>query len=103
MSQRFASAKKANAICDICGFPYKLRELRKVFVKGRDTNVLACRECWSPDHPQLKLGEFPVDDPQALRNPRPDNAEYAQSRAIINPVRPAVGTGFVGRVTVITS
>ena len=116
MSQRFASAKKANAICDICGFPYKLRELRKVFVKGRDTNVLACRECWSPDHPQLKLGEFPVDDPQALRNPRPDNAERVTSRDFQygwNPVglndplgltpNNLVTTGFVGHVTVITS
>lgn len=103
MSQRFASAKKANAVCDICGFSYKLRELRAVYVKGRDTNVLACRECWSPDHPQLKLGEFPVDDPQALRNPRPDFAEFAQSRAIINPVTSVVATGFIGQVTVVTS
>ena len=27
-----------------------------------------------PDQPQLQLGMFPVDDPQGLRNPRPDRS-----------------------------
>ena len=102
MGVRFASNKRAVAICDVCGFQYKLKELRKLIVKGRDTNVKACQECWDPDHPQLHLGEYPVDDPQALRDPRPDNAEYAQSRAQIIPARPLVATGFVGTVTVVT-
>lgn len=102
MGQRFASNKRAIALCDVCGFQYKLKELRNLIVKGRDTNVKACPECWDPDHPQLHLGEYPVDDPQALRDPRPDNAEYAQSRAQIIPVFQAVGTGFVGTVTVVT-
>lgn len=116
MGNRFASAKNALSICDVCGFPYKLRELRNVIVKGRDTNVKACHECWDPDHPQLKLGEFPVDDPQALRNPRSDVAELATSRSLQygwNPVglndplkltpNNLVTTGFVGQVTVIVS
>lgn len=103
MSTRFASSQKALGICDVCGFEYPLRKLRTTFVKGRKTNVLSCPECWDPDHPQLHLGEFPVDDPQALRNPRPDSAEYAQSRAIILPMLPVVGTGFIGQVTVTTS
>lgn len=103
MSNRFASSQKALGICDVCGFQYPLRKLRTTFVKGRKTNVLSCSECWDPDHPQLRLGEFPIDDPQALRNPRPDSAEYAESRALILPVRPVVGTGFIGQVTVITS
>lgn len=77
---RFASARKALAICDVCGFSYKLKELRPLYVKGNNTNVLACPTCWNPDHPQLSLGEFPVNDPQALRNPRPDTAELASSR-----------------------
>jgi hypothetical protein len=103
MGQRFASNKRAIALCDVCGFQYKLRELRNLIVKGRDTNVKACPECWDPDHPQLHLGEYPVDDPQALRDPRPDNAEYAQSRAQIIPAFQAVGTGFVGTVTVVVT
>ena len=83
MSNRFASAKIAIAECDICGFQYKLRELKNVIRKGQDTNLKACPECWNPDHPQLKLGEFPVNDPQAIRDPRPDFAGYAASRAYI--------------------
>lgn len=39
---------------------------------------MVCPECWEPDHPQLQLGMYPVDDPQALRNPRRDNS-YTQS------------------------
>ena len=103
MTNRFASGQKAIGICDVCGFQYPLRKLHTTFVKGRKTNILSCPTCWDPDHPQLRLGEFPVDDPQALRNPRPDSAEYAESRAIILPMRPVVGTGFIGQVTVITS
>jgi len=38
--------------------------------------MLVCRECWEPDQPQLQLGMYPVDDPQALRNPRKDNTYY---------------------------
>jgi hypothetical protein len=99
---RFASGKKSLAICDICGFQYKLRELRDLIVKGRNSNLMACPECWNPDQPQLSLGSFPVDDPQAIRNPRPDYNQYAQSRAQVIPVRGVVGTGFIGTVTVTT-
>ena len=81
MSNRFASAKKALAECDVCGFQYKLRELKNLVRKGTNTNIKACPSCWNGDHPQNKLGEFPVYDPQALRDPRPDNSLTA-SRVI---------------------
>lgn len=97
---KFASSKQAIAECDVCGFRYKLKELKTVFVKGRDTNIKACKECWDPDHPQLKLGEIKVSDAQGIRNPRPDFAGYPASRAIVTPVRAVVGTVFLGRVTV---
>tara|TARA_R110000796_G_scaffold234345_1_gene352994 strand:- start:103 stop:414 length:312 start_codon:yes stop_codon:yes gene_type:complete len=103
MSNQFASDRKVIAECDVCGFQYRLRELRSLIVKGRDTNVKACIECWNPDHPQLKLGMYPVNDPQAIRNPRPDYAGYAQSRAQIIPVTQTVGTMFMGQVTVTIS
>ena len=74
MGSPFASSKKAIAYCDVCGWQYKLKELRSLIVKGRATNIKACPECWNGDHPQLKLGEFPVNDPQALRDPRPDTS-----------------------------
>jgi hypothetical protein len=120
MGNKFASSKNALALCDVCGFQYKLRELKNLFVKGRDTNIKACPECWDPDHPQLKLGEFPVDDPQAIRNPRPDQSlgvsGDTSSRVIQwgwNPVglndpfnltpNSLVGTGKIGTVSVVIS
>ena len=76
MGNRFASGKIAIAICDRCGFQFRLRELRTLIIKTQQVNMLVCRECWEPDQPQLQLGMYPVDDPQALRNPRKDNTYY---------------------------
>lgn len=76
MPNRFASGKRAIAECDRCGQRYKLKQLRKLVIKTKLTNILVCPECWEPDHPQLQLGMYPVDDPQALRDPRPDNSYY---------------------------
>lgn len=78
MPNRFASGKRAIAECDRCGQRYKLKQLRKLVIKTKLTNILVCPECWEPDHPQLQLGMYPVDDPQALRDPRRDNS-YFQS------------------------
>jgi len=102
MSQRFASGQQALAICDVCGFQYRLRELRNLVQRGNVTEIKACPECWNPDQPQNRLGEFPVDDPQALRNPRPDFAELAASRAHIEPIDPSIVVGFgkVGEVVI---
>jgi hypothetical protein len=78
MGNRFASGKKAIAICDRCGFQFRLKELKSLVIKTKNVNILVCNECWEPDQPQLQLGMFPVDDPQGLRNPRPDSS-YLQS------------------------
>ena len=74
MGNRFASGKRAIAQCDRCDGRYLLKVLKKEVIKGRNYDLLVCPECWDPDHPQLHLGEFPVDDPQGLRNPRPDRS-----------------------------
>jgi hypothetical protein len=47
-------------------------------IKTKNVNILVCPTCWEPDQPQLQLGMYPVDDPQALRNPRPDTT-YRQA------------------------
>lgn len=78
MPNRFASGKWAIAECDVCGQRYKLKQLRSLVIKTKNVNILACPECWNPDQPQLQLGMYPVDDPQALRNPRPD-VSYRQA------------------------
>ena len=72
MGNRFASGKNAISECDRCGFQFKLTELRKEIIKTKNYNLLVCRTCWDPDQPQLQLGMYPVDDPQAVRNPRKD-------------------------------
>ena len=74
MSNAFASKKNAIADCDICGFQFKLKTLKSLFVRSTKTNILACRECWNPDQPQNMQGMYPVTDPQAVRNPRPDQS-----------------------------
>lgn len=77
MGQPFASGKYAFGFCDVCAQRYPLKKLKTLFKRHKETNILACPECWNPSHPQLMLGETPVIDPQALRNPRPDTAQDA--------------------------
>ena len=74
MPVNFASGKFAIAECDRCGFRFKLTELKGLVIKTKNVNILVCQSCWEPDQPQLQLGMYPVNDPQAVRNPRPDTS-----------------------------
>jgi len=129
MGNRFTQGKRAISECDRCGFRFKLKNLKGLVVKTKFIQVMVCPECWDPDHPQLLLGMYPVDDPQALRNPRPDRSYITSgllangylgegSRAIFwgwNPVggaslfdsvltpNPLVAVGSIGTVTVSTT
>lgn len=129
MPNRFASGKYAIAECDRCGQRYKLSQLKKLTIKTKQVSIKVCPECWEPDQPQLSLGLYPVNDPQAVREPRPDVSYqvsgigpdgYAEggSRVIEwgwNPVGGAmdfdtlltpnslIAVGFVGTVTVTSS
>jgi len=126
MGNRFTQGKRAISECDRCGFRFKLKNLKGLVVKTKFIQVMVCPECWDPDHPQLLLGMYPVDDPQALRNPRPDRSYVTSgllangylgegSRSIFwnwNPVggarlfdteltpNPLVAVGSIGTVTV---
>jgi hypothetical protein len=79
MPTKFASAKNSIAQCDRCGFRFKLKQLKQLVIKTKNVNILVCPECYEPDQPQLSLGLYPVNDPQAVRNPRPDSPSYYQS------------------------
>lgn len=129
MPNRFASGRIAIAECDRCGQQYKLKQLKTEIIKQRKYELLVCPECWDPDQPQLMLGTFPIDDPQALRNPRRDTTYYTSgiladgsfgggSRVFQwgwNPVGGAsnfdaaltpndlVAIGYVGTITVVTN
>jgi hypothetical protein len=74
MGNRFASGKNSIAECDRCGFRFKLTQLRREVVKTKNYELMVCGPCWDPDQPQLQLGMYPVDDPQGVRNPRPDRS-----------------------------
>ena len=82
MTQQFAVGKRAIAECDRCGFRYKLKQLKKLVVNEQEVDLKVCPTCWEPDHPQNLQGKYPVRDPQAIREPRPDYAGYEQSRDV---------------------
>jgi hypothetical protein len=129
MGNRFASGKIAIAECDLCGFRFKLKDLKKLVVKTKLVNIKVCPQCWTPDQPQLQLGMYPVEDPQALREPRKDLSYYESglnvagyfsegsrifqwgwapiggSRGFDDPLTPnyLVATTYVGTVTITTS
>jgi|TARA_X000001388_G_scaffold6042_1_gene3874 hypothetical protein len=79
MTASFARGKYAIAECDRCGFRYKLKELKPLTIKTKNVNILVCPTCFEKDQPQLQLGMFPVNDPQAIRNPRPDLTRFPES------------------------
>jgi hypothetical protein len=72
MATKYSSGKHAIAECDRCGQQYKLTQLKKLTIKTKMVSIKVCPECWEPDQPQLQLGMYPVNDPQAVREPRPD-------------------------------
>ena len=84
---KFAKGDYAYGICDMTGFRYKLKDLVPEIVNQRPTGFLVGKDVVDPDQPQLQLGKVKVDDPRALRNPRPDRAKE-ESRELFawNPV-----------------
>ncbi len=91
MPSKYSSGKNSIAQCDRCGFRYKLKQLKRLVIKTKNVNILVCPECWEPDQPQLSLGLYPVNDPQAVRNPRSDSNSYYQSG--LDGIQVEAGTG----------
>ena len=83
MGNRFASGKYSIAECDRCGQRYKLKQLKFEVIKTKLYQLKVCDECWDPDQPQLQLGMYTVDDPQAVMQPRPDTT-YVTSGVNVN-------------------
>jgi len=90
MPSKYASAKNSISQCDRCGFRFKLKQLKRLVIKTKNVNILVCPECWEPDQPQLSLGLYPVNDPQAVRNPRPDLGYYQSG---LNGLQTIIQTG----------
>ena len=111
----YASAKFARALCDRCGFEYKLLDLKKEW-----NGLKTCPECFETKHPQLEPHTAPAD-PQALYKPRPNtDKEVGEGFVVVtvsniflpsfmndsiigsNFVVPEM-TGAVGEVTITTT
>ena len=102
----YTRGKYAFGYCDMTGFRYPLKDLVPEIVNQRPTGFLVGKDVVDPDQPQLQLGKVRVDDPRALRNPRPDRGlDESRILSSFNPVV-QVGldcSGHVGVVTVVTS
>ena len=68
---RFASGKKALAICDRCGMQYPYLSIKEEWNGSR-----VCRECYETKHPQLDPPDT-SPDAEALRDAAPDRDEPA--------------------------
>jgi len=111
----FASGKKAIAYCDRCSFEYPYNDLRFEIFNQKRTGYRVCDECLDVDQPQLQLGKYATDDPQALLNPRPDRGLTESRRfSAFDPIGGGVTEfgsstlgldmfGKVGKLTVTTS
>ena len=65
----FASNKNAYGICDITGFRYKHKDLRKTW-----DGLLVGKDQWNAKHPQLMPKPSPVD-PQAIKDARTESKD----------------------------
>ena len=98
----YSSGKYAYGICDISGFRYKLNSMKREW-----NGSLVGPDEFEPKQPQL----YPppnADDPQALRNARPDRVEPTVIVVGVPLVTQSTfitvrGIGQVGTVTVSTT
>ena len=97
-----ATGKYAFGICDRTGFRYPINELVYEFENGKRTGLRVGRDVADRDHPQNFIGRVKTDDPQSLRDARPDRIEPLQIKvgaarfddfdAKIQPIFAKVGT-----------
>ena len=101
----YALGKYSKGQCDRCGFVYKYLQLKTEW-----NGLKVCSECYEPKHPQLDPKPKPAD-PQAIRNARPETAEFNQSFVLYTNVDKGIlGTKLdtyeltvsVGEVTITT-
>jgi len=102
----YASGKRAFGFCDKTGFRYPLKDLVDEYKDGVKTGFRVGKDVVDPDQPQNFLGRVKINDPQSLRNPRPDRS-LVESRQLFgwNPVWNSAqyAVASVGKVTVTTS
>tara|TARA_R100000315_G_C5199376_1_gene117053 strand:+ start:631 stop:948 length:318 start_codon:yes stop_codon:yes gene_type:complete len=98
----YTRGKYAFGFCDLTGFRYPLKDLVPEIVNQRPTGFLVGKDVVDPDQPQLQLGKLKLDDPRALRNPRPDRGlDDSRILSSFDPVG-QVGLGMRGNVGIVT-
>ena len=83
----FASNKRAWGICDITGFRYRLRDMKKTW-----DGLLVGPDQWSPKQPQLERKPTPLD-PVARPDPSSDGRDGTAFTVYTN-----VGVGQLGTI-----
>ena len=107
----YAKASKAFGFCDKTGFRYKLSDLVYEYKDGTKTGFRVGHDVMDPDQPQNFLGRVRINDPQALRDPRPDRFSQgfsfrypALNAETLEPFSGPPGlTASLGTVTVTTT
>lgn len=97
------AGKYAYGICDISGFRYKLKDMKKTW-----DGLLVGPDQWSPKHPQLNLHTH-VADAEALLDPRP-NTDFEVNEGKVTTNKDPIGsvitgnklTASIGDVTITT-
>lgn len=100
----YAKGTYARAMCDRCGLEFAYLDLKEEW-----TGLRVCQDCLDPKTKQ----DFPdtvFPDPEALRNPRPDNDVEAHLGLVTTAINP-IGNSFrtlpvnveLGTVTVVIS
>ena len=67
-----------NAICDMCGFAYKLSQLRK-----RWDGLLVCHKDWELQHPQSLIRIRPERPRRVEGRPEPGDLFMAESQFLL--------------------
>lgn len=103
-----ASGKYAFGFCSRTGFRYPLKDLVDERVQGKRTGRRVGRDVADEDHPQNWMGRNShlTNDPQSLRDARPDPALRASRNLWSWNPAGAIGLemrGMVGTVTVETT
>lgn len=112
----YAKGKYAYGICDRTGFRYKLNDLRNQIVDQRRSGIMVGKDVMDKDQPQYQIGRLRINDPQAIRHPRPQT-DLKASRGLYawNPIggwNSAYGTsnlnnmvlkGNIGKIKVVIS
>ena len=99
----YAKGKYTLGNCDRCGLQYLLNDLKFEVENGFVTKRRTCPECYDPDHPQNFIGRLRINDPQSVKDARPDPyPEGFRSFFGWNPVGSPLdfATVSVGTVTV---